>query len=113
VCEGPTVIFSASVRFPSGPVQVTLGTTVNPLTAVTVHVITNFLPTTALSSGGVLMWTVAQDWGTENNYNDIIAIHLLLMQPNKLQCMHQTGNYLAECRATWGEPEQGHMQDMY
>ena len=91
----------------------TPGTTVNHLSTVTVHVMTNSLPTIALSSGGVLIWTVAQDWGTDNNYNSIIAIHLLLMQPNNLQCMHQTGNYLAECRAMHGEPEHGHMQDMY
>ena len=68
VCAGPIVIFSASVRFPSGPVQVTLGTAINPLTAFTVHDITNPLPTIALSSGEVLIWTVAQDWGTALEY---------------------------------------------
>ena len=42
----------------------TSGITVSPLTTVTVHVITNSLPTIALSSDGVLIWTVAQAWGT-------------------------------------------------
>ena len=73
VSAGPTVILSLSVRFPSGPVQKTLGTTVSPLTTVTVHVIINSLPTRALSSGGVLIWTVAHDWGIAYGIQQIYA----------------------------------------
>ena len=64
VCALTMVMFFVVVRFPSGPVHTTSGITVSPLTAVTVHVITNSLPTIALSSGGELIWTVAQAWGT-------------------------------------------------
>ena len=82
-------MFSTSVRSPSGPTHTTLGITVSPLTVVTVHVITNSLPTIALSSGGELIWTVAQAWGTagwiqtdtHKYYSWIMHHKILYMQP--------------------------------
>ena len=76
------VMSFVSVRFPSGPVHVTTRITVSPLTNVTVHVITNSLPTIALSSDGVLIWTVAQAWGTagwtETNTDTVGSIKFML-----------------------------------
>ena len=74
VCAWSMVMFSTSVRFPSGPAHTTLGTTVSPSTTVTVHVIANSFPTIALSSGGVLIWTVAQAWGTSERDAQILQL---------------------------------------
>jgi len=63
---------------------------------------TNSLPTTALSSGGVLIWTVAQGWGTEIvNTNLAAAWGLFYLLSLFMQTMAQIQQYTFMKSTLW------------